>query len=306
MFEKFKKQLLKRFLEKKKYIKNNSNLIEINESCWNKVFTIDNIFFKVSEEANNLQIEFIILNLLTDNKFPKPIFYDNFIEKWTIYYVIWISKIEGKTIEHYWGDMDLNDKEKLILDVISCTKRINSTKQLKWIPNILDKRGEIIENWKYKANPDIWTNKLNSYFEDIIILMKKIKDEKNYIIHWDLWYKNILVENNSLSWIIDFETSFLAPIRFEYYGLLLTNFYVFTTDCWDSWEFEKEFCEIFTNTIKKEYNALLIDTNKEEFILFCFIAYLKKLWQYGESWYDKNETLSFMEKVNQFGNSIFK
>lgn len=299
MFENFKKQYLKRFLEKKKYIKNNSNLIEINESCWNKIFTVDDVFFKVSENSTNLQTEFTILNLKIDNKFPKTIFYDSFVEKWTVYYVLWISKIEGKTIEHYWGDMNLNDKEKLALDIVSCTKKVNNTKYLKWIPNILDKREEIIEHWKYKTNPDLWMNTLDSYVEDITILIKKIKEEKNHIIHWDLWYKNILVENNSLSWIIDFETSFLAPIRFEYYGILLTNFYVFTTDCWDSWEFEKEFCEIVTNTIKKTYNQLLIGINKEEFLSFCFIAYLKKLWQYEESWYDKNESFSFMEKIDR-------
>jgi len=47
--------------------------------------------------------------------------------------------------------------------------------------------------------------------------MEKIKNEEKYLIHNDIWYKNILLENNTFSGIIDFETSYFAPIRFEYY-----------------------------------------------------------------------------------------
>ena len=65
---------------------------------------------------------------------------------------------------------------------------------------------------------------LRHSIDTVNLFLEKIRSEAKYLIHLDIWYKNILVENHRLSGIIDFEMSCLAPIRFEYYGLLLTNY----------------------------------------------------------------------------------
>ena len=184
-------------------------------------------------------------------------------------------------------------------------KHINSFEFLTWTQNVYDYWTNIINQWKYKTNPNTNWKALKHLINEVNIFIEKIRNEQKYLIHNDIWYKNILLENNVFSGIIDFETSYFAPIRFEYYWLLLTNYYVFATECWDSWNFEKEFCKMLSSFIDRNYQDLLKNSSKEEFICFCIIQYLKKLWQYEEEWYKHSDTIWFMDSIEIFANSVF-
>ncbi len=306
MWNNIKKQNLINILFKKNLIKDISNFKEINESCWNQVFYVDNLFIKVSSNKDNLQREYNALKLLNKPYIPKAIFYEKIRNDSVNYYVIWISKLQGRWLEYDWINIDINKKEKLINELVTYIKYINNFKNINWIQTIWYSWTEEIKKWKYKTNPNVNIKSLESPLSEVKTLIEKIKNEQQYLIHNDIWHKNILLKDNKFSGIIDFETSFLSPIRFEYYWLLLTNFYVFTTKCWDSWEFEKEFCKMLLISIKDNYKEVLKQSNKEEFICFCFMSYIKKLWQYDEEWYKHNETLSFMNKIKKYANSVFK
>jgi len=305
MWKNIEKQILAKILLENGFMKEGWNFIEVNESCWNQVFCTEDLFIKVSPDSNNLKTEYNALFLLNNISFPKPIFYEKIFDDSDTYYVLWISRIKGKTLEHYWENMDWEQKNKLVIDLILCMKYINSVKFSTWTQNVCDNWTNIIDQWQYKTNPNIDLKALQHLINEVNVFMEEIRNEGKYLIHNDIWYKNILLENNIFSGIIDFETSYFAPIRFEYYSLLLTNYYVFATECWDSWNFEKEFCKMLSTSIDSNYQGLLKNSTKKEFICFCIIAYLKKLWQYEEAWYKQEEAIWFIDNIKIFANSVF-
>ncbi len=295
------------FLLKKKIIKKNYTIKEINESLWNKVFFINNIFIKISENKNNLKNEFYSLTSLNSKYIPKAIFYDSFF--WynnKQYYILWISKINWKLLEHFRWKININKKLSIIKKLTNTIKYIHWKQNIKWIQTICNYRNNIILYGKYKSNPDIDKKYIEKWIKKIKLLTKKIYNEKKYLTHNDIWHKNIIIDNSFFSWIIDFELSLLAPLRFEYYWILLTNFFTSNENCWNSWEFEKDFIKKLINNIKKNYKEMINNLDKNEFLSFCFIYYLKKLWQYNEKRYNKNETKFFMKKIEIYTNNIFK
>ncbi len=306
MWKKIEKQILIKTLLENWHIKGYSNFTEVHESCGNQVFCTEKIFIKVSPNTNNLKSEYDVLSLLNNKHFPKPLFYEKVCDNNSdTFYVLWISKIKGKTLEHYREKMNWEEKNQLILDLISCIKYINNFQLSNWNQSLYDNRTNIVNQWKYKTNPNIDPKSLQHLIDEVNVFLKKIKNEKQFLIHNDIWYKNILLDNNIFSGLIDFETSYFAPIRFEYYSLLLTNYYALTTECGDSWNFEKEFCKMLSASIENHYSDLLKNSSKKEFVCFCIISYLKKLWQYEEERYKHKEVIWFMDNIKKFSNSIF-
>lgn len=305
MWKNIEKQTLGKILLENGFLKESWSFIEVNESCWNQVFCADDLFIKVSSDPNNLKTEYNTLLQLNNRYFPKPILYEKISDNSDTYYVLSISKINGKTLEHYWENMDWEQKNKVIMDLIVCMKYINSFKDFTWIQNVCDNWTKIVDQWQYKTNPNTDLKVLQHLINEVNVFIEEIRNEEKYLIHNDIWYKNILLENKKFSGIIDFETSYFAPIRFEYYWLLLTNYYVFATECWDSWDFEKEFCKMLSISIDSNYQELPKNSTKKEFICFCIIVYLKKLWQYEEEWYKHEETIWFMDNIKKFANSVF-
>ncbi|HOG15322.1 MAG TPA: phosphotransferase [Candidatus Absconditabacterales bacterium] len=305
MGKQIEKQILIKILLKKGHIKGNSNFIEVHESCGNQVFCTDEIFIKVSPNVNNLKTEYNILFLLDNKHFPKPLFYEKISDNSGTFYVLGISKIKGKTLEHYREKMNGEEKNQLILNLISCMKYINSFQLSNGNQSLYDNRTNIVNQGKYRTNPNIDPKSLQHLIDEVNVFLKEIKNEKQFLIHNDIWYKNILLDNNIFSGLIDFETSYFAPIRFEYYSLLLTNYYVLTTECGDSGNCEKEFCKMLSDSIESHYSDLLKNSSKKEFICFCIISYLKKLGQYEEERYKHEEVIGFMNDIEKFSLMIF-
>lgn len=75
-------------LLQKGLINKDSNLIEVNESCGNQVFSTEKLFIKVSPHADNLQTEYDSLVLLDSIHTPKAMFYEKIFDTSDIYYVL--------------------------------------------------------------------------------------------------------------------------------------------------------------------------------------------------------------------------
>jgi hypothetical protein len=76
------------FLLKKGHIGEASNCIEVNESCGNQAFSTEEMFVKVSPDADNLRTEYDSLAVFDSVYFPKALFYEQISDASDTYFVL--------------------------------------------------------------------------------------------------------------------------------------------------------------------------------------------------------------------------
>jgi thiamine kinase-like enzyme len=286
-------------------------LKEIHESNNNQVFSWWDYFIKVSKNKDNLRNEFEYLKLLENKwKFPKAISY-NVLKK---NYILVISKLNWKWLHYIWWELTNDEKEKIIEDIIIQVKIIHSiSSKLKheksYIKNLnlkIDKIANQISN-----NPFIEGKEFEDICKEIDKYSKSFNNVPENLIHNDLWYKNMLVYNNKLSWIIDFECWFFGPIQLEFFRLLhhkisVSNYEDKTPENYS----EIDFLDRLINSIKLNYKELLDKITPEQFYVYNLNSYLNQLSRHKESWYEHKDTQEFKRnfcdlwKVKEFLNLL--
>ncbi len=286
VFETFEvtKNYVKERLELAKNIANNNSKIlgniekieEINAGFNNYLFNVnDKYIIKVCGETSKeelFDVEARFYNENSNNSYiPKLYKYDNSKSIVPFVYEI-IEKINGKSLYYHWYKMSEPEREQLIKKLVDIIKKIHSKKypQYDWIKHIKDRIMKAYNITKDKFNDEEKNIILNSLKKYDLYLT----DNHFSLIHNDLHFDNIFLDQNNDIKIIDFNDSIIAPFDYD-----LRIFYMCVTLPWkwanaemDPYQLPKDYTNIY-NYIKKYYNELNSIKYLEERMIIYFILY---------------------------------
>lgn len=192
-------------------------LEEVNAGFNNSIFNVNDIFIikvctnTAKEKQFDTESNFYKSNQNNENI---PILYKFDKSKSVIPYVYEImEKVNGKTVYYHWYKMNEQERETLIQKIVQVLQKIHHKTYPKynWSDYIKDK---IISSFNQTTDmfseeeKDIILKSLDKYDEIL-------SDNKFSLIHNDLHFDNILIDNNQNVKLIDFNDSIIAPFDYD-------------------------------------------------------------------------------------------
>ena len=220
-----KENLIEKRLElARKIVKANQNIFgdvkklkEVNAGFNNSIFNVNNTFIiKVctnTEKERQFDTEANFYNSNQNNE-NIPALYKFDKSKSVIPYVYEIiERVSGKTVYYHWYKMNEQEREELIQKIVQVLQKIHhkTYPEYNWSQYIKDK---IISSFNQtldmfsKEEQTIILKSLDTYDEIL-------SDNKFCLIHNDLHFDNILIDNNQNIKLIDFNDSIVAPFDFD-------------------------------------------------------------------------------------------
>lgn len=191
---------------------------EINAGFNNSIFSInDKYIIKICGDKNKENLFDIEANFYNSNKdnesIPTLYLYDKTKNVVPYVYEI-IEKVNGKSAYYHWYKMNELQKEELIRKLMKSLKRIHKKKYLptcNWSDlikkKVLDKFNEAIDMFNDEER-NIILESLKKYDEFL-------SDNRFSLIHNDLHFDNVLIDENQNIKLIDFNDSIIAPFDFD-------------------------------------------------------------------------------------------
>ena len=220
-----KENLIEKRLElARKIVKANQNIFgdvkklkEVNAGFNNSIFNVNNTFIiKVctnTEKERQFDTEANFYNSNQNNE-NIPALYKFDKSKSVIPYVYEIiERVSGKTVYYHWYKMNEQEREELIQKIVKVLQKIHhkTYPEYNWSQYIKDK---IISSFNQtldmfsKEEQTIILKSLDTYDEIL-------SDNKFCLIHNDLHFDNILIDNNQNIKLIDFNDSIVAPFDYD-------------------------------------------------------------------------------------------
>ena len=196
---------------------NISKIEEVNAGFNNSIFDVNDTFIiKVCDNIEKEKLFDTEANFYNSNKDNNniPTLYKFDKSKSVIPYVYEIiEKVNGKTVYYHWYKMNEQEREKLIQKIVKILQKVHlkNYPEYNWSENIKNK---ILDS--FNQTTDMFSEK-----EKAIILKSLDKydeilsDNKFCLIHNDLHFDNILIDNNKNIKLIDFNDSIIAPFDFD-------------------------------------------------------------------------------------------
>lgn len=196
---------------------NISKIEEVNAGFNNSIFNInDKYIIKVCDNIEKEKLFDTEANFYNSNKDNNniPTLYKFDKSKRVIPYVYEIiEKVNGKTVYYHWYKMNEQEREKLIQKIVKILQKIHlkNYPEYNWSENIKNK---ILYSFNQTTDmfseeeKDIILKSLDKYDEIL-------SDNKFSLIHNDLHFDNILIDNNKNIKLIDFNDSIIAPFDFD-------------------------------------------------------------------------------------------
>ena len=192
-------------------------LEEVNAGFNNSIFNVNDTF--IIKVCTNIEKE---KQFDTESNFYKsnqnneniPILYKFDKSKSTIPYIYEImEKVSGETVYYHWYKMNEQEREELIQKIVKILQKIHlkNYPEYNWSENIKNK---ILDSFNQTTDmfseeeKDIILKSLDKYDEIL-------SDNKFCLIHNDLHFDNILIDNNKNIKLIDFNDSIIAPFDFD-------------------------------------------------------------------------------------------
>ena len=124
------------------------------------------------------------------------------------YYFAVINRINGNTLYEVWYKISAEERQQIVLNIISILKSIHKRKEeeTNFKDFIKEKLTSLLRDCN--INDDIFNSLLilcDKYFEDV----------KPYQIHGDLHFDNFIYDGRNLT-LLDFERTITAPIDYEF------------------------------------------------------------------------------------------
>lgn len=220
-----KENLIEKRLElARKIAKANHNIFgdiqeleEVNAGFNNSIFNVNNTFIiKVctnTEKEKQFDTEANFYNSNQNNE-NIPALYKFDKSKSVIPYVYEIiERVSGKTVYYHWYKMNEQEREELIQKIVKALQKIHhkTYPEYNWSQYIKDK---IISSFNQtldmfsKEEQSLILKSLDKYDEIL-------SDNKFCLIHNDLHFDNILIDNNQNIKLIDFNDSIIAPFDYD-------------------------------------------------------------------------------------------
>ena len=197
----------------------NVKIKKIDVGFTNLLYLIDNKYIikicnnKNNEEKFKKEIEFYLKNK-NNSYIPKLYLYHNSISNDDYSYLV-IEYIKGKTLYNVWHSLTNSERENIIDKIVELMKSFHSVKGDKYdwaefIKNKLVKNFNICKEKKFFNNDEI--NLVNDVLNNVD---PYLKSDDFCLIHSDIHFDNIIVDQDNDLKLIDFETSMCAPIDYE-------------------------------------------------------------------------------------------
>ena len=196
---------------------NISKIEEVNAGFNNSIFDVNDTFIiKVCDNIEKEKLFDTEANFYNSNKDNNniPTLYKFDKSKSVIPYVYEIiEKVNGKTVYYYWYKMNEQEREELIQKIVKILQKIHlkNYPEYNWSENIKNK---ILDSFNQTTDmfseeeKDIILKSLDKYDEIL-------SDNKFSLIHNDLHFDNILIDNNKNIKLIDFNDSIIAPFDYD-------------------------------------------------------------------------------------------
>ena len=192
-------------------------LEEVNAGFNNSIFNVNDTF--IIKVCTNIEKE---KQFDTESNFYKsnqnneniPILYKFDKSKSTIPYIYEImEKVSGETVYYHWYKMNEQEREELIQKIVKILQKIHlkNYPEYNWSENIKNK---ILDSFNQTTDmfseeeKDIILKSLDKYDEIL-------SNNKFSLIHNDLHFDNILIDNNKNIKLIDFNDSIIAPFDYD-------------------------------------------------------------------------------------------
>ena len=238
---------------------NISKIEEVNAGFNNSIFDVNDTFIiKVCDNIEKEKLFDTEANFYNSNKDNNniPTLYKFDKSKSVIPYVYEIiEKVNGKTVYYHWYKMNEQDREKLIQKIVKILQKVHlkNYPEYNWSENIKNK---ILDSFNQTTDmfseeeKDIILKSLDKYDEIL-------SNNKFSLIHNDLHFDNILIDNNKNIKLIDFNDSIIAPFDYD-----LRLLYMSAETPWkwaniemDSYQKPEDYKHLF-EYIKKYYKEL--------------------------------------------------
>lgn len=196
---------------------NISKIEEVNAGFNNSIFDVNDTFIiKVCDNIEKEKLFDTEANFYNSNKDNNsiPTLYKFDKSKSVIPYIYEIiEKVNGKTVYYHWYKMNEQEREKLIQKIVKILQKIHlkNYPEYNWSENIknkiLDSFNQTTDMFR-EEEKDIILKSLDKYDEIL-------SDNKFSLIHNDLHFDNILIDNNQNVKLIDFNDSIIAPFDYD-------------------------------------------------------------------------------------------
>lgn len=212
-------QLAKKIAEVNKDIFGDfESISEINAGFNNSLFCVDDKYIiKICGNTNKENLFDVEANFYKANKdnesIPALYRYDKSKNNVPFVYEI-IEKVPGKSIYYYWYKMSEYQKEEFIKKLVKVLKNIHAKEYLSydWVSFI---KTRILSN--FNKTIDMFNEEEKN---TILQLLEKcddiLYDGKFCLIHNDLHFDNILLDDKQNIKLIDFNDSVVAPFDFDF------------------------------------------------------------------------------------------
>lgn len=210
---------LNEIIENNKELLNGLEIKKINVGFTNLVYSAGNKYIiKICNNKNNEKRFENEINFYLKNKNNKyiPKLYKYYIStKDTDYSYEIIEKVNGKSLYFVWHTFDEEKRKEIIKEISLMMKSFHSVKGEKydWSLFIKEKLNKDLEN----CNAHNLFSKQEK--EKISFLIDNSSDylstEEFRLVHSDIHFDNVLIDENNKLKLIDFETAIYAPIDYE-------------------------------------------------------------------------------------------
>ncbi len=251
----------------------------------NKVYSINNQYIlKVCEDTENedkfLREEFFYNYFNGQLPVPKIITFDDTKKIYNKFYVIY-HKIKGDNLYSKWHLMNNAERKEIVRQLCGFLKLINQTTVDSFVkkfnlPPTINWRGKMVlqinESLEKVEERKLLSSNFVQHIREFVNKNQHFLDEQKIaLVYWDTHFDNILVNDNKIVGILDFERTELASIDFV---LDIVN---------KMMEFPKKYMsEAFEQYAKKEDYAQLSSWFKEFYPeLFAFKDLEKRFAMYA-------------------------
>lgn len=266
----------------------------------NKVYSInDKFILKIYEDVNNknnFEREVFLYNFFKDKiPVPKIILYDNSKDIYNKPFMIY-NKIQGENLYSIWHLLNNFERRDIIKQLCKILKVINKTScktfvkhfelnpSVDWHKKVYLKIRDLLK--KVEDKKLVSTKIINAIKNFVTVNHSVLIEQKIALVYWDTHFDNIIMKNNKIVGILDFERTELASID---YVLNIVKRMVSYPKKYMSKKFEKY-------AKKKDYSNLLIWFKEFYPELFEFKDLDKRLGLYSIE-HDLNTLLDYPKSV---------